>query len=45
METAVAWIALIIADLFEIAWATAMKQSEGFTRPWPGRPSPHGAGD
>ncbi|MDX9859435.1 MAG: multidrug efflux SMR transporter [Rhodospirillales bacterium] len=30
-----AWIALIIAGLFEIAWATAMKQSAGFTRPWP----------
>lgn len=27
-----AWIALIFAGLFEIAWATAMKQSEGFTR-------------
>lgn len=30
-----AWIALITAGLFEIAWATAMKQSAGFTRPWP----------
>ncbi len=30
-----AWFALIIAGLFEVAWATAMKQSDGFTRPWP----------
>jgi quaternary ammonium compound-resistance protein SugE len=28
-----AWIYLIIAGLFEIVWALAMKQSEGFTRP------------
>ncbi|MGE4409115.1 MAG: multidrug efflux SMR transporter [Sphingobium sp.] len=27
-----AWIALVIAGLFEIIWAAAMKQSEGFTR-------------
>ncbi|GAN95623.1 quaternary ammonium compound-resistance protein SugE [Komagataeibacter europaeus] len=30
-----AWIALIVAGVFEIIWATAMKQSEGFTRLWP----------
>ncbi len=30
-----AWIALVLAGLFEIVWATAMKQSEGFTRPLP----------
>ena len=30
-----AWIALFFAGLFEIAWATAMKQSDGFTRIWP----------
>ncbi len=30
-----AWFALIIAGLFEVAWATAMKQSDGFTRLWP----------
>jgi quaternary ammonium compound-resistance protein SugE len=29
------WIALVIAGLFEIIWATAMKQSAGFTRLWP----------
>lgn len=27
-----AWFVLIIAGLLEIAWAFAMKQSEGFTR-------------
>lgn len=30
-----AWIILIVAGLFEIVWATAMKQSNGFTRLWP----------
>ncbi|KHL25176.1 hypothetical protein PK98_14100 [Croceibacterium mercuriale] len=30
-----AWIALLFAGLFEIVWATAMKQSDGFTRPLP----------
>ncbi|WP_456305900.1 DMT family transporter [Komagataeibacter swingsii] len=30
-----AWIALIVAGVFEVVWATAMKQSEGFTRLWP----------
>jgi quaternary ammonium compound-resistance protein SugE len=32
---AVAWITLIIAGLLEVVWAYAMKQSDGFTRPWP----------
>lgn len=27
-----AWGVLVLAGLFEIAWATAMKQSQGFTR-------------
>ena len=26
---------LLIAELLEIVWATAMKESEGFTRLWP----------
>lgn len=30
-----AWILLIFAGLFEIVWATAMKQSHGFSRFWP----------
>ncbi len=29
------WILLLIAALFEIAWATGLKFSEGFTRLWP----------
>ena len=28
-----AWVLLVIAGLFEVVWATAMKQSEGFSRP------------
>jgi len=28
-----AWIFLYLAGLLEIAWATAMKMSDGFTRP------------
>ena len=28
-----AWILLVIAGLFEIAWATGLKYTEGFTRP------------
>ena len=27
-----AWIVLVVAGIFEIVWATAMKQSDGFTR-------------
>ena len=30
-----AWIYLIIAGLLEVGWATAMKYSEGFSRPGP----------
>ncbi|WP_043361748.1 quaternary ammonium compound efflux SMR transporter SugE [Belnapia sp. F-4-1] len=30
-----AWLTLFIAGLFEVVWASAMKQSEGFTRLWP----------
>ena len=30
-----AWIALFVAGLFEIAWAIGLKYTEGFTRPWP----------
>lgn len=28
------WLILIIAGLFEIAWAIGLKYSNGFTRPW-----------
>lgn len=30
-----AWLGLIVAGLLEVVWATAMKASEGFTRPGP----------
>lgn len=29
------WVTLAVAGLLEIVWATAMKQSDGFTKPWP----------
>ncbi|MCJ2034762.1 DMT family transporter [Methylobacterium sp. J-068] len=30
-----AWIILVAAGMLEVVWAYAMKQSDGFTRPWP----------
>jgi quaternary ammonium compound-resistance protein SugE len=30
-----AWVYLVLAGLFEIVWASAMKQSDGFTKPGP----------
>ncbi|HYG89409.1 MAG TPA: quaternary ammonium compound efflux SMR transporter SugE [Azospirillum sp.] len=30
-----AWVYLLIAGLFETAWAIGLKYTEGFTRPWP----------
>jgi quaternary ammonium compound-resistance protein SugE len=30
-----AWLALIVAGLFEMAWAIGLKYTHGFTRPWP----------
>ena len=30
-----AWILLIVAGLFETAWAIGLKYADGFTRPWP----------
>ena len=29
------WLVLVLAALFEIAWAVGLKTTEGFTRPWP----------
>lgn len=29
------WLILIVAGLFEIAWAIGLKYTEGFTRLWP----------
>ncbi len=34
-STPVPWIILLLAGLFEIAWAIGLKYTEGFTRPWP----------
>lgn len=30
-----AWIVLVLAGLFEVAWAIGLKYTEGFTRLWP----------
>lgn len=30
-----AWIILVIAGIFECAWAIGLKYSDGFTRLWP----------
>ena len=30
-----AWTLLLLAGLFEVAWAIALRYSEGFTRLWP----------
>jgi quaternary ammonium compound-resistance protein SugE len=30
-----AWIILVLAGLFEVAWAIGLKFTDGFTRPWP----------
>jgi quaternary ammonium compound-resistance protein SugE len=30
-----AWLVLIVAGLFEVAWAVGLKYAEGFTRLWP----------
>ncbi|TDD72836.1 DMT family transporter [Actinomadura rubrisoli] len=29
------WVVLVIAAFMELVWATALKQSDGFTRLWP----------
>jgi quaternary ammonium compound-resistance protein SugE len=29
------WFILLIAGLFEVAWAIGLKYTDGFTRPWP----------
>jgi quaternary ammonium compound-resistance protein SugE len=29
------WFVLIVAGLFEVAWAIGLKYTEGFTRLWP----------
>lgn len=34
-RTAAAWVVLATAGLLEIVWATALKESDGFSRLWP----------
>jgi quaternary ammonium compound-resistance protein SugE len=29
------WVVLLVAGLFEVAWAVGLKYTEGFTRLWP----------
>ena len=33
MSAALAWILLVVAGLFEVAWAIGLKYTEGFTTP------------
>ena len=35
MSTGLAWVLLVFAGLFEVAWAIGLKYTAGFTRPWP----------
>jgi quaternary ammonium compound-resistance protein SugE len=35
MDGVMAWIALLLAGLLEIAWALGLKYSDGLTRFWP----------
>ncbi|RZA34461.1 MAG: quaternary ammonium compound efflux SMR transporter SugE [Lysobacteraceae bacterium] len=30
-----AWLMLLVAGVFEVVWAVAMKQSDGFSKLWP----------
>lgn len=30
-----AWVYVLVAGLLEVVWAYSMKQSDGFTKPWP----------
>ncbi|GAA1820014.1 multidrug efflux SMR transporter [Actinomadura chokoriensis] len=30
-----AWVFLLIASLMELVWATALKESDGLSKPWP----------
>lgn len=35
MSLSLSWILLFIAGILEVVWASAMKQSHGFSRLWP----------
>ena len=30
-----AWLALVVAGLFEVGWAIGLKYTDGFSKPWP----------
>src|SRR6185295_2024390 len=34
-EAAMSWIYLVVAGLFEVAWAIGLKYTDGFSRLWP----------
>ena len=35
MNASLAWALLVIAGMFEVAWAVGLKYTQGFSRPWP----------
>jgi quaternary ammonium compound-resistance protein SugE len=35
MNTSQYWVWLLVAGLFEVAWASGLKSTQGFTRLWP----------
>lgn len=35
MKSNASWMILVVAGLFEVAWAIGLKYSEGFSRVWP----------
>jgi quaternary ammonium compound-resistance protein SugE len=34
-EDCMNWLILLVAGLFEVAWAIGLKYTDGFSRPWP----------
>ena len=35
MDAFASWLLLVVAGLFEVAWAVGLRYSQGFTRLWP----------
>lgn len=35
MSAVQTWLALLVAGLFEVAWAIGLKYTDGWTKPWP----------
>jgi len=35
LNASLAWALLVIAGMFEVAWAVGLKYTQGFSRPWP----------